>query len=196
MNCADIELLICEYVDGALGADDKAAVEAHLAQCPECAELAEESAAAVKFMGRAAAVEPPPQLITRILFDAPWRQNGSTSGARRWLDRFLGPVLQPRIVMGMAMTVLSFSVLFTSMKPFKPTDFEPTKVWAQFEDRASRAWARTVKYYDNLKVVYQIQTMLHEWQQEDEEAQRQKAAPAALPDEHRLPASKDTEKTR
>ena len=33
-----------------------------------------------------------------------------------------------------------------------------------------------MKYYDNLKVVYQIQTMLREWQQQDEE-QRPAAAP-------------------
>jgi anti-sigma factor RsiW len=197
MNCADIEILICEYVDGSLGADQRAAVEAHLGQCPACAEMAEESAAAVTFMSRAAAVEPPPQLVTRILFDAPWRANANTNGARRWLDRFLAPILQPRIVMGMAMTVLSFSVLFTAMKPLKPADLEPAKVWAGLEDRASRTWARTVKYYDNLKVVYQIQTMLHEWQQEDEEAQRpQKAAPASLPDEHKLPASSGPEKSR
>jgi hypothetical protein len=95
------------------------------------------------------------------------------------------------------MTVLSFSVLFTSMKPLKPSDLEPAKVWAGLEDRASRAWARTVKYYDNLKVVYQVQTMLHEWQQEDEEQQRpQKAAPASQPDEHKLPAISGPEKTR
>jgi hypothetical protein len=197
MNCADIEILICEYVDGSLGADERAAVEAHLAECEGCAEMAEESAAAIKFMERAAAVEPPPQLVTRILFDAPWRKSASPAGARRWLDKFLGPVLQPRFVMGMAMTVLSFSVLFTSMKPLKPSDLEPAKVWAGLEDRASRAWARTVKYYDNLKVVYQVQTMLHEWQQEDEEQQRpQKAAPASQPDEHKLPANSGPEKTR
>ena len=47
-------------------------MERHLAECPACAELARDSAAAVAFMERAAEVEPPPELITRILFDAPW----------------------------------------------------------------------------------------------------------------------------
>jgi anti-sigma factor RsiW len=198
MNCADLEILICDYADGTLGAAEMAEVEAHLAECPGCAEMAEESAAAMKFMERAAAVEPPPQLVTRILFDAPWRKQASPAGARRWLDKLLGPVLQPRFVMGMAMTVLSFSVLFTSTKlSISRQDLEPGKVWASLEDRASRTWARTVKYYDNLKVVYQIQTMLHEWQQEDEEQQRpQKAAPASQPDEHKLPANSGPAKSR
>jgi hypothetical protein len=42
-------------------------------------------------------------------------------------------------------------------------------VWAGLEDRAVRTWGRTVKFYDNLKFVYQIQTTLREWQQQDEE---------------------------
>ncbi len=49
-------------------------MERHLAECPACAELARDSAAAVAFMERAAEVEPPPELMTRILFDAPWRK--------------------------------------------------------------------------------------------------------------------------
>ena len=84
MNCAEIEILICDYVDGTLDAADKAEVERHLAACPACAELARDSAAAVAFIERAAEVEPPPELITRILFDAPVEQGqAEIEGARR-----------------------------------------------------------------------------------------------------------------
>jgi len=37
MNCAELEILICDYVDGTLAAADKAAVESHLSACPACA---------------------------------------------------------------------------------------------------------------------------------------------------------------
>ena len=40
MNCAEIEILICDYLDGTLSADRKAEVERHFAECPACAELA------------------------------------------------------------------------------------------------------------------------------------------------------------
>ena len=40
MNCADIEILICDYVDGTLNAAQRADVERHLSACPACAELA------------------------------------------------------------------------------------------------------------------------------------------------------------
>src|ERR1035438_8174388 len=72
MNCAELEELICDYVDGTLTALRKAEVARHLEACPACAEGGRRFAAAVAFMERAADVEPPPQLITRILFDAPW----------------------------------------------------------------------------------------------------------------------------
>jgi anti-sigma factor RsiW len=193
MNCAELEILICDYVDGTLDAAGRAAVEGHIAQCPACAALAADSAEAVRFMERAAAVEPPPQLITRILFDAPWRKAGRVSGLRGWMDRILSPVLQPRLVMGMAMTVLSLSLMFNTVRQLKPSDLEPSKVLAGIEDRASRAWARTVKFYDNLKVVYQVQSLLHEWQQQDEE---QPAAKPAAADPHKLPVDNVPQKSQ
>jgi anti-sigma factor RsiW len=172
MNCAEIEILICEYVEGTLGADLKSEVERHFDLCPGCAELAKDSAAAIAFMERAAEVEPPPELITRILFDAPWTKGQSKSKAWAWVRGLLSPILQPKFAMGMAMTILSLSIMAKFVGPvqkIKPEDLSPTHVWASVEDRASRTWARTVKFYENLKFVYQIQTTLREWQQQDEE---------------------------
>ena len=104
---------------------------------------------------------------------------GATTGWRRRLRAFLGPVLHPRFVMGLAMTILSFSLLKSfvpaGLRQLKPGDLSPSAVWTSLDDRAHRAWARTVKYYENLKVVYQIQTLLRDWQQQSDE---QQAAPA------------------
>jgi anti-sigma factor RsiW len=200
MNCADLEILICDYVDGTLDHAGRMVVENHLAGCEACAALAGDAAEAVRFMERAADVEPPPQLITRILFDAPWRKGARASGARGWLDRIFSPLLQPRLVMGMAMSVLSLSLFFHNVRQLKPSDLEPSKVVAGIEDRAERAWARTVKFYDNLKVVYQVQSLLHEWQQQDEEQQPAASKPAAKPaadtDPHRLPVKSVPERSQ
>ncbi len=170
MNCAELEQLICDYVDGTLTADRKAEVERHLEACPGCAEVARDCAAAVAFMGRAADVEPPPELITRILFDAPWSRKAPAK-ARGWLSKLFAPIMQPRFVMGMAMTILSFSILskFVPMQQLRAADLRPSEVWASLDDRAHRTWARSVKFYENLKVVYQIQTLLRDWQQQAEE---------------------------
>ena len=187
MNCSELEELICDYVDGTLTSDRKAEVERHLEACPACAELARDSAAAVGFMERAADVEAPPELITRILFDAPWARK-APSKSRGWLSKLIAPVLQPRFAMGMAMTILSFSILsrFVPMQQLKAADLRPSEVWAGLDDRAHRAWARSVKYYENLKVVYQIQTLLRDWQQQTED-QKATASSEQKTDDRKLP---------
>jgi len=184
MNCADIEILICDYVDGTLAAAQKADVERHLATCPACAELARDSAAAVAFMESVADVEPPPELITRILFDSPWSKGKPKSKLREWAGALLSPILQPKFAMGMAMTILSLSMLarFVPVRQLRPADLRPSEVWNGIATRAEYTWGRTVKFYENLKIVYQIQTTLKEWQQTEE----QKPA-AETPDEHKLP---------
>jgi len=56
------------------------------------------------------------------------------------------------------------------------------------EGRVDYAVGRTIKFYNDLKVVYQIQTMLHEWQQqsEDQPATVQKSSEPKT-DERKLP---------
>ena len=187
MNCAELEQLICDYVDGTLTAADKAEVERHLEACAPCAEMARDSAAAVAFMERTADVEPPPELITRILFDAPWARKTPVKG-RGWLSKLIAPVIQPRFAMGMAMTILSFSILsrFVPMQQLRAADLRPSEVWASLDDRAHRAYARTVKYYENLKVVYQIQTLLRDWQQQAEDPKASKSSEPKT-DDRKLP---------
>jgi hypothetical protein len=190
MNCADIEILICDYVDGTLAPAAKAELERHLSACPACAELAHDSAAAVGFIEHVADVEPPPELITRILFDAPWtRQKLVPRGGFNWLTRWFAPILRPKFVMGAAMTILSLSMLtkyVAPMRQIKASDLKPSAVWATVDDKAHLAWARTVKYYENLKVVYQIQTLLRDWQQQSEEPQPAGAA-KAKPEDRKVP---------
>jgi anti-sigma factor RsiW len=38
MNCAETEILICDYLDGTLTTAQKAQVNLHLAGCPACAQ--------------------------------------------------------------------------------------------------------------------------------------------------------------
>ena len=86
--------------------------------------------------------------------------------------------------MGMAMTVLFFAMLGrvtgVQVRQLKPSDLDPVKVWMTTEDRAHRVWDRGMKYYDNLRLVYLIQTRLKEWSddQPEQAANGASAAPA------------------
>ena len=192
MNCADVEILICDYVDGTLAPAAKAEVERHLAECAPCAELAGDAAEAVEFIGRAAVVEPPQELISQILFDQPWRkQRGSRLSTR------FHALLQPRFAMGMALTVLSVAMIMPKMRNFQPSDLSPAAVWAGIEGRADRLWARTQKYYDNLKFIYQIRATLRDWQQRVQETSEAGAsAPRPQTDRRRVPVNTPPEDER
>jgi hypothetical protein len=193
MNCADYEILICDYADGTLTPALKAELERHLAECPACAEMARDGAAAVAFMGRAENVEPPPELITRILFEGPWNAGKEKPSAwRKWVAAALSPILQPRFAMGMAMTILSLAMLWRTVgpAPLSARDLKPARIWATLEDRGAYAWGRTVKFYENLKFVYEIQSTLRQWQQQQEEEQRPAASqgnPGPNTDGRKLP---------
>jgi hypothetical protein len=117
--------------------------------------------------------------MTRILHYAPTgrrasaeeRTSLSPSWAKRLFGGFVHSVLQPRYVMGMAMTILSFSMLarFAHIEPrqLRPADLDPVKVWQGIDDRSHRVWDRSMKYYDNLKLVIEIQSRLKEWTDQD-----------------------------
>jgi hypothetical protein len=144
-------------------------------------------------MDRAADVEPPPELLTRLLFDAPWRHaaHSRSSGLRAWWRRLTQPVLQPRFVMGMALTILSFSMLGRFVLPggrIERADLDPVKIWTALDNRAHRLWDRAVKSYESMRFVYQVQARLREWEEERAAEQSLDTQDAAA-DPRRIPAS-------
>ena len=184
MTCSDLHILLADYVDGTLRGEEKSALESHLAECAACAELARDAAGAVAFMERAAEVEAPPELLTKILFEmsnGPSRAVVKPSWVHRVFGKWLDPVLQPRFAMGMAMTLLSFAMLGRlsgiEVRQLSPSDLDPVKVWMAAEDRVHRAWERSVKYYESLRLVFEIQRQLNEWTDEEAAAAEAKSSP-------------------
>lgn len=175
-NCAEFEILLCDAVDGQLRGEQKSAFEAHRLSCAACSEMAADVLGATAFLERAANVEPPKELLTRILFET---TGGKQKAAREkrglWgkAFSFLGPVLQPKLAMGMAMTILSVSMLGQvfgfEVRQMRDWDLEPAKIWAGIEDGSHRQWSRIVKYYENLRVVFEIQSRLREWSEQSEQ---------------------------
>jgi hypothetical protein len=178
MTCAEFETQFCDYVDSLLREPEKTAIEEHLGSCAACAELAQEIRGAVAFIGLAEKVEPPAELVTRILHDIPTVR--VKRERRTWFGRFFGgikdAVLQPRFAMGMAMTMLSIPLLAYLMginpRQMSLSDLNPAKIWTVVEDRAHRVWDRAVKYYDNMRLVIEIQSRLKQWSEQDQAQQQ------------------------
>lgn len=174
MTCAEFEILLCDYIDDTLDAAQRSALQQHMSSCPTCARLAADAASAADFISRAEDVEPPPELLAKIAFQIP-SGLGQASWRIRWFG-WLEPVMQPRFAMGMAMTILSFSMLARlaglEVRQLRPSDLEPAAVWSAVDNRMHRTWERAVKYYENLRLVYEVQNRLQEWTEQEEEERR------------------------
>ncbi|MEQ1949077.1 MAG: zf-HC2 domain-containing protein [Bryobacteraceae bacterium] len=167
MTCLELDERLTDYLDGALNADQKAAVDAHLAQCADCAELARDASGAVAFMERTAAVELPPALVGNIL--AELRVGPSRAVVQpSWIERIFGlragAILQPRFAMGFAMTVLSFGMIGRLAGTANPV-----RILAVAENRLVRTWDRTVKGYENMAVLGDLQDSFTEWRRDNPE---------------------------
>jgi hypothetical protein len=173
LGCAEFEIILCDYIDGTLSAAERAAVESHQRSCPACAQFAQDVTCAVDFISRSADVVTPPELLTKIAFDIPVAKKVV---GRSWIAGWLQPFLQPRYVMGMAMTILSFSMLakFAGVQPrqLRPSDLNPVRIWEAADDRVHRVWERGVKYYESMLLVYEVQSRLKEWNEQEEEERK------------------------
>ena len=155
ITCNEFEILLADYLDGTLAAEEKAGIEEHRDTCASCAELALDASGALAFIERAADVEPPPALVNRMLLEV---KGGESRNVVKlsWVERLLGQrgrfILQPRFAMGMAMAVISLAMV--------------GRFWDAAESGVQRSWDRTVKRYENLQIVYDVQTQLEEWAQE------------------------------
>jgi len=172
MNCAEFEISLADYIDGTLSNADRAQLEQHASSCAGCRELLNDASGAVAFLSRVAEVAPPPELVTRIAFQAPIRRTREPFEQQGVLSRFatkwLQPILQPRLAMGMAMTILSFAMLEKCtgihVQQIQAADLNPIRIWGGVEDRTMRLKDRAIKYYENLRWVYEIETRLRSLQ--------------------------------
>ena len=188
MTCTEFEVLLGDYVDGTVTIEQRRAVEGHTDECISCREMLREVFQAVSFLESAEEVTPPPELITHIAAQIPRGRTRSEFERHGFFSRlranFIQPILQPRFAMSLGMTILSLAMVerctgFRAQQ-IKPEDLNPTVLWNNLEDKAYRTWDRTVKYYENLRLVYEIETTLKEIRAQ------QDAAPAL-----QSPAQKD-----
>lgn len=175
MPCWECEAQLSDYRDGTLPAPSAAAVRAHLQTCSACGTLAAGLNAVSVALGALPQMEPPPRLLAAILAQttAPLRLPGAARPqavrpAWSWAG-LRAAVLAPRFTLGVAMSVFAVALTINAaqldLSHVAAADFTPASLAATLQRQASRAWARGVSYYNDLRVVYEIEATLHQLRQ-------------------------------
>jgi hypothetical protein len=173
LSCQQAEALLAEYIEGALPGFDQRRVESHVSGCAACRASIADMRLAFQVSRAAVAPELPEGLVARIL--------EATSGipetkiAPSWRTRMLErvgpffrpmlePFLEPRLVMGLAMTIVSCSLVLNllglDIRRVEMADLKPSRLYWSVNRQMHLAGARVSKAYNDLRVVYEIQTQL------------------------------------
>jgi putative zinc finger protein len=199
LSCAEFETLLADWIDEALVGPERDSFVRHLESCAACKSLAEDASSAVAFMDRAADVEMPPALVSKILqaTNSGWEFKLRGQGISGWINRTFAPVLRPRIVMGAVLTLMSMTML-TRCAPnhtLTQADLDPVRLWASLDDRTHRIWDRAVKSYESMRLVYEVKNQINDWteqqREEDEAAADAKASKRQLPQSVEQPKSEN-----
>lgn len=113
MTCERFEELLSAYLEGELGAAEKAEVDAHLAACPECAALVALMKETTVAMAAFPEAEPSPALLSS-LYAIPGEKAGKKGWFRPVFDFLTRPALQPVYA---AFTVLFIALSFILFHP-------------------------------------------------------------------------------
>lgn len=182
-NCEQVEDRLSDYVDGLLNTEEQRAFTDHAGSCARCGPLLTQVSGYVVQLRRLPLVEEPPRLVYQILD----RTLGPRKEAKGWraVLEWLRPVAQPRFAMGVVTTLLAVLMLSQAFgiqwSRVEWADLQPANLYRVANSRAHLLYARGVKFVNDLRVVYEIQTRL----------QTPQETPAAEP--QKAPGSTETE---
>src|SRR5262250_118764 len=179
MQCKDFEALLFDALDQKLTDAKKDRFHAHARSCSRCGPMFAEIEAGQHWLKSLQEVEPPANLVNNILvatsgIESYRLQDAAVSAKpalgeriREWMDSFLVPVWstvrQPRFAMSFGMAFFSLSVAL-SVAGVKPGDLRQADLSRNGLRRTYyTTTARVVKYYENIRLVYEIESKVQEF---------------------------------
>jgi anti-sigma factor RsiW len=184
-NCPQIEERLSDYLDGLLSASERAEFEAHAAGCARCTQLVAQVGGMVRRVQSLEPIEAPARLVSAIL-DQTLGPRAPKHGWRRWLA-WAPTLLQPRFAIGMATAAASVIILLyaAGLNPAKihKGDLNPINIYRSMNRQSHLVYARGVKYVNDLRVVYEIQSRLRPPDSPAREEQPPAQPPSAQPEQ-------------
>ena len=196
LTCAQCEAMLLDAADGLLLPEEQTQFEFHLGECPNCSRLfadLKRGGAWMELLKDDPPV-PPEGLVHRILANtsgdpvlasevaAQTAYAASLMSAapgkvlpfrvlqpRTPVARMVHTVMQPRFMMTAAMAffsiALTLNIAGVRLTALRASDLRPANL-------RKTAWAmnnRVVRYYDNLRVVYELESRVREMQRESDD---------------------------
>jgi hypothetical protein len=185
MQCHEFDGLLTDALDGVLTGLQLDRFQAHERTCTACGPLFAEVQAGRNWLKDLTEVEPPVSLVTNILasttgvdtqrlrvnVSAP--QPRSSQFGTSWIDRaqawasgalqpIWGTVRQPRFAMSFGMAFFALSVAL-SVLGVKPADLRQVSLRpAAIRHTYYNTQARVVRYYENIRFVYEVESRVRE----------------------------------
>jgi hypothetical protein len=180
MQCHEFDALLTEALDGLLSGEKLDRFQAHKRSCAACGPLFAEIEAGRNWLKELTEVEPSAGLVENIL--------ASTTGIATdrlraplpskqprvsWLEKaqawasgmfepFWATVRQPRFAMSFGMAFFSLSVAL-SVAGVKPSDLRQVSLRpAAIRHTYYSTQARVVRYYENIRFVYEVESRVRE----------------------------------
>lgn len=179
ITCVEFDALLTDAVDGLLTPASQQRFNVHRQQCPTCGPLFREAEAGMAWLHTLEEVEPPANLVHNILAATTLQTNAAIATAPKlgWKQRlsvvwadvvapFRALIAQPRMAMTGAMALFSVSLSLNlagvKLGDLRHMDLRPSALKEQATMKYYETSSRIVKYYENIRLVYEVESRLQE----------------------------------
>lgn len=179
--CGHWETLLVDALEGLLRPEDEATFSSHMAICPACTALFDEARRGREWLEfLSAEPEVPEGLVDKILASTgpgqvagyglvpsegaalpllqPWQRPGVIGRVRRFAE--------PRLMMTAAMAFFSIALTLNltgvRLADVKFSNLRPNAIRSFMERRLTIASTPIIRYYDHLRLVYEVQARMRE----------------------------------
>ena len=178
MECSQFEGLLAEALDGALTAEMEQRFTAHRDSCHICGPVFVEASEGMFLLNALPELEPPANLVHNILARTTMAEAKGEVAPRTdtkvgWLERLrvklpapLAGMLHARFATSFCMAFFSISLTLNLLgiraTDIRHMDWHPTAIKRSVVLQYTQVQARVQRYYDNARLVYEVESRVRE----------------------------------
>jgi len=207
-ECSQFESMLPDALDGILSEETRRAFEAHAAACAVCGPMLAEAREGMLWLEKLEDLEPPKNLVHNILAAtsaAPAEESkiAPKPAAPGWLTRIWTPVraglagmMRPRFATSFSMAFFSLSLTLTlagvRLKDLTNIDWHPSAIGRAIVIEYTQVESKVVRYYRNMRLVYEVESRVHELRKNSGPEQKDQQQPAEQPKQNKDKKNNDT----